>query len=102
MQRFRDHGLESQFTESGALIVGVQEGRAKEEQLRAGVYNQMEVAAASENGGHGVQAWFHQSLGPEFLAVKCGQSSFDDCCCETEQVVCLRDIDRRSRTHISL
>ena len=29
----------------------------------------MVVAAASENGSHGVQAWFHKSLGPEFLAV---------------------------------
>ena len=27
------------------------------------------VAAASENGCCGVQAWFHKSLGPEFLAV---------------------------------
>ena len=65
----RVHALESQFNESGALIIGVQEGRAKEEQLRAGVYYQMVVAAASENGSYGVQAWFHKSLGPEFLAV---------------------------------
>ena len=64
----RVHALESQFNESGALILGVQEGRAKE-QLRAGVCYQMVVAAASENGSYGVQAWFHKSLGPEFLAV---------------------------------
>ena len=48
----RVHALESQFNESGALIIGVQEGRAKEEQLRAGVYYQMVVAAASENGSY--------------------------------------------------
>ena len=29
----------------------------------------MVVAAASENGSYGFQAWFHKSLGPEFLAV---------------------------------
>ena len=69
MHLSRVHALESQFNESGALVIGVQEGRAKEEQLRAGVYYQMVVAAASENGSYGVQAWFHKSLGPEFLAV---------------------------------
>ena len=50
-------------------IIGVQEGRTKEEQLRAGVHYQMVVATASENGSYGAQAWFHNSLGPEFLAV---------------------------------
>ena len=65
----RVHALESQFNEAGALKIGVQEGRAKEEQLRAGVYNQMVVAAASGNGNYGVQAWFRKSLGFEFLAV---------------------------------
>ena len=63
----RVHALESQFNESGVLI-SVQKGRAKEEQLRAGVYYQVVVAAASENGSYGIQAWFHKSLGPEFLA----------------------------------
>ena len=29
----------------------------------------MVVAAASEKGSYGVQAWFRKSLGPEFLAV---------------------------------
>ena len=48
--------LESKFNESGALIIGVPEGRAKEEQLRAGVYYQMVVAGASEHGRYGVQA----------------------------------------------
>ena len=61
--------MESQFNETGALTIGVQEGRAKEEQLRAGVHNLMVVAAASENRSYGVQAWFRTSLGPEFLAV---------------------------------
>ena len=56
------HALESQFNESGALVIGVQEGRAKEEQLRAGVYYQVVVTAASENGSYGFQAWFHKSL----------------------------------------
>ena len=37
--------------------------------MRTGVYYQMVVAAASENGSYGVQAWFHKSLGPEFLVV---------------------------------
>ena len=68
----RVHASESQFKESGALVIGVQEGRAKEEQLRAGFYYQMVVAAASENGSYGGQAWFHKSLGPEFLAVNVG------------------------------
>ena len=61
--------MESQFNECGALVIGVQEGRAKEEQFRSGVYYQMVVATASENGSYGVQAWFRKSLGPEFLAV---------------------------------
>ena len=65
----RVHALESQFNDSGALIIGVQDGRAKEEQLRAGVFYQMVVSAASVNGSYGVQAWFHKSLGPEVLAV---------------------------------
>ena len=37
--------------------------------MRACVYYQ---TAASENGSNGVQAWFHKSLGPEFLAVNVG------------------------------
>ena len=42
----------------------------EEEQLRASVCCQMVVvAAASENGSYGVQAWFRKSLGPEILAV---------------------------------
>ena len=64
----RVHALESHFNDSGALIIGVEEGRVKEEQLRAGVYYQM-VVAPSENGSYEVQAWFHKSLGPECLAV---------------------------------
>ena len=47
---------------------GVHEERANEEQLRASVDYQMVVAAASENGSYGVQAWFRKSLGPGFLA----------------------------------
>ena len=54
----RVHALESQFNESEPLMVGVQDGRAKEEQKRAGVYYQM---VASENGRYGVQTWFHMS-----------------------------------------
>ena len=65
----RVHALESQVNEAGPLIISVQEGGAKEEQLRAGVYYQMVVAAASESGSYGVQAWFQKSLGPEFLSV---------------------------------
>ena len=38
---------------------------------------------------------FTNLLDLSFLLSKCGQSSSDDSCCETEQV---RDIDRRSRT----
>ena len=55
----RVHALESHFNDSGALIIGVQEGRVKEEQLRAGVCYQM-VVAPSENGSYEVQAWFHK------------------------------------------
>ena len=55
--------------EAGTLIIGIQERRVKEEQLRAGVCYQMVVAADSENGSSGVQAWFHKLLGPEFLAI---------------------------------
>ena len=90
----RVHALESQFNESGALVISVQEGRAKKEQLRAGVCYQMVVAAASENGSYGVQAWFHKSLGPEFLAVNVVYPRL--------MVVGLRDIDCLSRTHISI
>ena len=68
----RVHALESQFNESEPLMVGVQDGRAKEEQKRAGVYYQM---VASENGSYGVQAWFHMSSKkkkPEFARGKRG------------------------------
>ena len=63
----RVHALESQFNGSGALIIGVQEGRAKEEQLRAAVYCQMVVAAASEMGAMESRFGFTNLLYPSFL-----------------------------------
>ena len=63
------HALESQFNESGALLIGVQGGGAGGGRLGAGVCCLVLVAAASENGSNGIQAWFHTSFGPEFLAV---------------------------------
>ena len=63
----RVHALESQFNESGSVIIRVQEGRAKEEQLRAGVYYQMVVAAASEMGAMVSRLGFTNLLDPSFL-----------------------------------
>ena len=97
----RVHALESQLNESGALILGVQEGRAKEEQWRAGVHHQMVVTAASENGSYGFQAWFHKSLGPEFLAVNVVNPRLMAVAAELSKGRS-RDIDSRSRTHISI
>ena len=83
------------------MEIGVQESRAKEEQLRAGVYYQMVVACLVK--------WELWSPGlvsqVSWTRVSCcqrGQTSSDGCCCEAERVVGLCDIDRRSRTHISI
>ena len=62
----RVHALESQFNESGALFIGAQEGRTKEEQLRAGVYCQM-VRQPRKMGAMESRPGFTNLLGPSFL-----------------------------------
>ena len=98
----RVHASESQFNESGALKNWC---TGRESQGGA-----IESWRPPPNGGCGsLGKWELWSPGLvsqiSWTRVSCcqrGQPSSDGCCCETEQVFGLRDIDHRSRTHISI
>ena len=58
--------LEAQFQHAGIQIIGVQEGRSRNEQVRQGTFFNMYCAAADARGCYGTQLW--ASYGLEFRA----------------------------------
>eukprot|EP00959_Pyramimonas_sp_CCMP1952_P130939 2737888-Pyramimonas_sp.AAC.1 len=49
--------LEAQFSHAGIHVIGIQEGRSRSEQVRAGTYYTMNCAAAGTKGCYGTQLW---------------------------------------------
>ena len=80
----------------GALIIGVQEGRAKEEQLRAGVFYQKVVSGSLSEWELWSTGLVSQISWARVSCRQCGQLSSDGRCCETVQSVGLCDVGRWS------
>eukprot|EP00959_Pyramimonas_sp_CCMP1952_P364956 7642220-Pyramimonas_sp.AAC.1 len=49
--------LEVQFSHAGIGLIGIQEGRSRSEQVRAGTFYTMYCAAAGAKGCYGTQLW---------------------------------------------
>ena len=62
--------VEDLFHNAGFTIVGVQEGRAKAQQLIVGKYYTMHVAAATPEGQYGCQVWIHNKFEHEVLTTR--------------------------------
>jgi len=53
--------LETQFSENGLDVVGVQEGRSKASESKMGQYYRMLSAPQDQHGAHGVQIWVRKA-----------------------------------------